>query len=177
MISTPSRTRVVAPRLQLLALAALLAGPAWADQDAVLGIWSGGDSLVEVTAGAESLSMKVLALRDAVYQPDEGLGEPGSPRLDDNNPDPALKERPLVGLELLSEYRWTGKRWEGKIYDPGTGNTYSSRMELDGNRLKMRGYIGMPMLGRTQFFEPVETCEPAVAEMVTVSQVDLEYCD
>ena len=50
-------------------------------------------------------------------------------------------------------------------------------MERDGARLKMRGYIGMPMLGRTQYFEPVEGCEPAVAEMVAVSEVEVEFCD
>jgi uncharacterized protein (DUF2147 family) len=171
------RRRVSRGRLQLAALAGLLAASAWSNETAVLGVWSGGDSLVEVSVSGESLSMKVLAIRDAVYLPDEGLGEPGSPRRDDNNPDPALKARLLVGMELLADYRWTGKRWEGKIYDPGSGNTYSSRMELDGDRLKMRGYIGMPMLGRTQYFEPVADCEPAVAEMVAVSKIDLEYCD
>jgi hypothetical protein len=35
----------------------------------------------------------------------------------------------------------------------------------------------MPMLGRTQYFEPVAGCEPIVAEMVAASKVDLEYCD
>ena len=155
----------------------VLTGNAWSNEAAVLGIWSSGDSLVEVTATGETLSMKVLAIRDAVYLPDEGLGEPGSPRKDDKNPDPALRDRLLVGMELLSEYRWTGKRWEGKIYDPGSGNTYSSRMERDGLRLKMRGYIGVPMLGRTQLFEPVADCAPTVAEMVAASEVQLAFCD
>jgi len=164
-------------RLQILMVSCLLAGAGWSNEAAVLGVWSGGDSLVEVTATGESLSMRVLAIRDAVYLPDESLGEPGSPRRDDNNPDPALKSRPLVGMELLSGYRWTGKRWEGKIYDPGSGNTYSSRMEPDGSRLKMRGYIGMPMLGRTQYFDRVENCEPSVAEMVAASEAELAYCD
>ena len=172
----PNR-RVSWPRLKLAAVASLIAASAWSNESDVLGVWSGGDSLLEVSASGDSLSMKVLAIRDAVYLPDEGLGEPGSPRRDDKNPDPALKDRLLVGMELLADYRWTGKRWEGKIYDPESGNTYSSRMELDGERLKMRGYIGMPMLGRTQYFEPVADCAPAVAEMVAVSKADLEYCD
>jgi uncharacterized protein (DUF2147 family) len=163
--------------LLLVCSTTLLAGDAWSNEIAVLGVWSGGDSLVEVTAAGETLSMRVLAIRDAVYLPDEELGEPGSPRKDDKNPDPALRGRLLVGMELLSEYRWTGKRWEGKIYDPGSGNTYSSRMERDGERLKMRGYIGVPMLGRTQLFEPVDDCAPTVAEMVTASEAELAFCD
>ena len=155
----------------------LLAGSVWADQAEVFGVWSGGDSLVEVSSDGENLSMKVLAIREAVYLPNETTGEPGTPRRDDNNPDPALTEQLIVGMELLSEYRWTGKRWEGKIYDPGTGKTYSSRMERDGEQLKMRGYIGAPMFGRNQFFEPVEDCDTSVAEMVAVSEVSVEFCD
>lgn len=164
-------------RLTMIAAAWLLAGTVWADQSDVFGMWSGGDSLVEVSSDGERLSMKVLAIREAVYRPDEGLGEPGSPRRDDNNPDPALKTQPIVGMELLADYRWTGKRWEGKIYDPGSGKIYSSRMELDGEQLKMRGYIGTPMFGRNQFFRPVAQCDASVAEMVAASEAAVEFCD
>ncbi len=158
-------------------MAGLLTSAAWSDESEVFGIWSGGDSLVEVRQEGERLSMKVLAIRDAVYGPDESPGEPGAPRRDDNNPEPALQARLLVGMELLSDYRWSGKRWEGKIYDPGSGNTYSSRMSLDGERLKMRGYIGVPMLGRTQHFVPVRACEPEVAAMAAASEIELALCD
>ena len=72
----------------------LFAGAAWSDEASVLGVWSGGDSLVEVTITGEGLSMKVLAIRDVVYLPDEGLGEPGSPRKDDNNPDALRPDGP-----------------------------------------------------------------------------------
>ncbi len=41
----------------------------------------------------------------------------------------------------------------------------------------MRGYIGVPMLGRTQYFEPVQGCEPAVAEMLAASATELALCD
>ena len=98
--------------LASLLLAGLPAG-AWSADDvraAVAGIWSGGDSLMEVTVRGETLSMKVIAIREAVYRPDEDIGEPGAPRRDDNNPDPASKDRLLVGLELLEDYRWTGRR-------------------------------------------------------------------
>ena len=75
-----------------------------------------------------------------------------------------------MGLELLKNYRHTGKRWEGKIYDPESGNTYSSRMEVDkSGNLKMRGYIGMPMLGRTAIFEPLSLCKPHMQEMLSKS--------
>lgn len=150
---------------------------AHADETDVFGLWSGGDSLLEVGMGDAGLSMRVLAIKDAVYGEDEGLGEPGAPRRDDNNPDPALRERPVVGMELLAEYRYTGKRWEGKIYDPASGNTYASRMERDGKRLKMRGYVGIPMFGRTQHFERVADCPAPLRAMVEESAADLALCD
>lgn len=161
-------------------LLTVLPTAAWSsdeDKTAVTGIWSGGDSLMEVAVEGERLSMKVIAIREAVYGPDEGIGEAGAPRRDDNNPDPVRQDRLLVGLELLEDYRWTGRRWEGKIYDPESGNTYSSRMERDGDRLKMRGYIGVPMLGRTRHFEPVKACDEPVAEMLSASSVNLAFCD
>jgi uncharacterized protein (DUF2147 family) len=41
---------------------------------------------------------------------------------------------------------WVG----GSIYDPATGNTYTCHLALDGDdRLRVRGYVGIPLLGRT----------------------------
>jgi uncharacterized protein (DUF2147 family) len=50
---------------------------------------------------------------------------------DARNPDPALRERPLVGLTLFSGFNKDGARWRGgRIFDPESGRTYSSRLEL-----------------------------------------------
>jgi hypothetical protein len=38
---------------------------------------------------------------------------------------------------------------QGKIYDPKNGKTYSCKMTLEGNELKVRGYVGFSLLGRT----------------------------
>jgi uncharacterized protein (DUF2147 family) len=157
----------------LLAAPGLLA----ASRDAVVGLWSGGDSILEIREIDSGLSAVLVAFNDARYRPEEGIGEPGVLRRDDNNPDPELRSRDLVGLELLSDYRFDGRRWQGRIYDPETGNTYSSRMELDGERLKMRGYIGVPMLGRSQFFEPIRNCSEPVQAMIEVSEAQVAFCD
>jgi uncharacterized protein (DUF2147 family) len=38
----------------------------------------------------------------------------------------------------------------GAIYDPVSGNTYACQLRLDGpHRLELRGYVGIPLLGRT----------------------------
>ncbi|MFT6809134.1 MAG: hypothetical protein ACJA01_002366 [Saprospiraceae bacterium] len=50
-----------------------------------------------------------------------------------------------------------GANWSGgKVLDPKNGKTYKCKIELDGNNeLKMRGYVGIPALGRTQVWERV----------------------
>ena len=76
------------------------------------------------------------------------------PEFDDNNPDPALRGRPLFGLEILHTFRPSGRNsWKGKVYDPTSGKTYKCRLTLvDANTLKIRGYIGIPLLGKTQIW-------------------------
>ena len=79
--------------------------------------------------------------------------ENGEPKLDKENPDPELKKRPILGLNLISGFKWDDDddEWDkGEIYDPETGNTYSSYMKLEGdNKLNIRGYLGVSWIGRT----------------------------
>jgi uncharacterized protein (DUF2147 family) len=70
----------------------------------------------------------------------------GQPQKDAYNPDPALKSRPVVGIQILrnmkpdGEGRWTG----GSIYNPGDGKTYDSRMMLDPTgTLKVKGCVSI----------------------------------
>lgn len=63
---------------------------------------------------------------------------------DVNNPDPALRERPLKGLRIIEGLRAVkqGKWRGGAFYDPRTGKTYSPKLTvLDENRLKISGCI------------------------------------
>jgi len=150
---------------------------AMSKEDSVVGLWAGDDSLLRISATGDGLSMVIVALKDPLYLPDETVGEPGAFRLDDNNPDAGLRTRPLLGLDLLSDYAFDGRRWQGRIYDPKSGNIYASRMEREGPRLKMRGYIGVPMLGRTQYFERVDSCSTRVLAMIEASRVVTSDCD
>ncbi|HET6184931.1 MAG TPA: DUF2147 domain-containing protein [Acetobacteraceae bacterium] len=72
---------------------------------------------------------------------------------DNHNPSAALRARPLCGLQIMSGFNPDGQaHWSGgSIYDPQSGKTYSANMTLrsDGT-LGVRGYIGTPLLGRTQ---------------------------
>ena len=85
-----------------------------------------------------------------------------NPSKDVNNPDLSLRDRPLSGIKFLWGFTYDAKknRWvDGKVYDPNNGKTYSAKMSLenDGYTLKMRGYIGVALFGRTAKFERVNS--------------------
>jgi len=85
--------------------------------------------------------------------------EDGHPKMDKNNPDPALRTRPDLNLELLKDFTFDGKSWEdGTIYDPKSGKTYSCKMTMtdNNNTLKIRGYIGISLFGRTEVWTRVK---------------------
>lgn len=79
--------------------------------------------------------------------------ENGKPKVDKDNPDKSLRSRPLLNLVIVKNLKSKGnnKYDGGTIYDPKSGNTYSSKVELSGpNTMKLRGYIGFSLIGRTE---------------------------
>jgi uncharacterized protein (DUF2147 family) len=65
----------------------------------------------------------------------------------------AQKDQPIIGMTILSGMKQEGTEYgDGQILDPANGKMYKSRMSLadNGKKLNVRGYIGIPMLGRTQ---------------------------
>ena len=64
-----------------------------------------------------------------------------------------LKGRPVVGLTILQGLRREGEVWAGgEVLDPNNGKVYKAQVRLAeaGERLQLRGYVGVPSLGRTQ---------------------------
>lgn len=159
-------------RQRWLFVALFVAGPALAGDtpQSVLGTWASETSVIEISEKDGRLHAEIVAIRDPVYREDEA-GAAGTPRLDDKNPDAALRGRPIVGIDLLSEYQLDDGRWRGRIYDPESGKTYSSQMQVKDGRLQMRGYIGTPMLGRTVVFEPVASCKSHIVAMMSAASL------
>lgn len=69
--------------------------------------------------------------------------EKGPPGKDTENPDPALKSRPTMGMPiLLGMEKKKANDWEGEIYNSDNGKTYSSTVSLKGpNTLHVQGCV------------------------------------
>ena len=139
-----------------LALAAATCA-AWA-QASPVGVWKTIDddgktekSLVRISESGGVLSGRIETLFDASKK------ESVCDKCSDER-----KDKRLVGLTILrnvskqadDEALWAG----GDILDPNNGKVYKVRLKTvdSGQKLELRGYIGMPMLGRTQTWVRVE---------------------
>lgn len=128
---------------------ACAAGP-----DDVLGVWvtEGAKGKVEISKCGEKYCGKLVFIKDAAYtKPADG--PVGTVKTDRRNPDPARRNRPLLGMQIMEGFAATGDGvWEkGTIYDPESGKTYRCKMTLESpDHLKVRGFIGISLLGRSQ---------------------------
>ena len=92
------------------------------------------DSIVEIAPCGGALCGRIAR----ILKPN-----PNGPPRDVNNPDPALRSRPIQGLPILTGFRDSGRNWEGTAYDPRAGKSYRSYLTLlrDGT-LEVKGCIG-----------------------------------
>ena len=130
----------------ILTLAMLVMPLAAAFAQDVIGKWKleDGTAIVEVYKQGDAYNGKIVWLQDP-NEPD------GSPVVDKNNPDKALRSRKLIGLNMLSNLKKNGGEYNGgSIYDPGNGKTYNCSMKVEGDVLHVRGSLDKKgLLGRT----------------------------
>jgi len=129
-------------RLVLISLAVLLMlpNPSYAQAEAlkcgplVYGDWvtDDGESIVTIDDCAQS---KICGTISFLSDPDT---------LDENNTNPALRSRKLIGVNLLSEFSaGRDNNYKGKIYNPVNGKTYKSKLKLNETAsLKVKGCVG-----------------------------------
>ena len=112
----------------------------------VVGKWKleDGTAIVEVYQQGDVYNGKIVWLQN----PTEA---DGSPAVDNNNPDPKLRTRQVLGLNMLSNLKkGNGEYSGGSIYDPGNGKTYNCSMKVEGDVLKVRGSLDKRgLIGRT----------------------------
>ena len=131
----------------MAAFGAHAADAAGASEDArsrqIIGNWltEKRDGIIQISRTSEGL-----------YQ-GQIVGGDDPQRTDAHNPDPALRQRTLLGQLILQDMQYDGAgRWSGgTIYDPDSGHTYRCRLELRGaDQLHVRGFLGVSLLGRSQ---------------------------
>lgn len=67
------------------------------------------------------------------------------------------KGRPIEGMQILWDMKPYKDYWSyGKIMDPKSANTYKCSIWLEGDKLKVRGYIGVSLIGRNQVWHKVK---------------------
>ena len=112
----------------------------------VVGKWKleDGTAIVEVYKQGDVFNGKIVWLQN----PTEA---DGTPAIDNLNPDPKLRKRQVLGLNMLNNLKKVGNEYTGgSIYDPGNGKTYNCSMKVEGDVLKVRGSLDKRgLIGRT----------------------------
>ena len=100
----------------------------------ILGKWltEAGDAKVEIYEANGKVNGKIVWL------------EKGPDTKDTHNTDEKMRSRKLMGVNILSGLTKKSEKWEGgRIYNPKNGKTYKCSIWLDGDKLKVRGYLSM----------------------------------
>ena len=159
-LDTYTTTDSAPRRLQLLAVlavkvfstAALLTTlPVWADEASPIGLWKNVDDVSGKPRALVRISESNGALLGRIEKVFPAPNEDPNPRCE--KCEGANKNAPVVGLTILSGLTKAGEEYVGgQILDPDNGKVYSSKVQLtdNGKKLSVRGYIGVPMLGRSQ---------------------------
>lgn len=125
------------------------------NSDSILGTW---------VVGSKSGHVQIYKQGSRYYGKIAWLKQPNSPKtgkplLDGQNPDPAKRNAPILGLVNLKDFTYSKKGvWEnGKVYDPESGKEYSCKITMkDDNTLEVRGFIGISLIGRTDVWHRVK---------------------
>jgi len=111
------------------------------------GVWltQAGDARVKVSKCGGGICGVIVGLKDPI---DPATGKP---QVDDKNPNPALKKRPMIGLPLFSGMQPVAAgKWSGQIYNADDGSSYASSVSVAApNTLKVEGCVGALCGGET----------------------------
>ena len=111
-----------------------------------------GDAIINVFEDHGEIFGKIIWLK-------EPNNKEGHPKVDDKNPNPALRRRKTLGLVIMKNFVYKkGLFWsDGTIYDPKSGKTYDANLELkEKDVLSLRGYVGISLIGRTSVWHRVK---------------------
>jgi uncharacterized protein (DUF2147 family) len=138
-----TRTLVIAITAALLAATSALAQGAGEPS----GVWltQAGDARVKISKCGGGICGVIVGLKEPI---DPATGKP---QVDDKNPNPTLKKRPMIGLPLFSGMQpVAANKWSGQIYNADDGGTYASSISVAGpDTLRVEGCVGALCGGET----------------------------
>lgn len=119
--------------------------------DSPVGLWR----TIDDRSGKEKSLVRIVEVNGELRGTIEKLfrepGEEPNPQCEKCTGD--KKNKPVIGMTILSGLRRDGQQFTGgEILDPANGKSYQCKLAVsdDGKKLNVRGFIGVPMLGRTQ---------------------------
>jgi uncharacterized protein (DUF2147 family) len=111
------------------------------------GVWltQAGDARVQVSRCGGGICGKIVWLRDPIDP------KTGQPQVDDKNQNPALQQRPIIGLSILIGMQPSGaNKWSGRIYNADDGQTYTAHVTVKSDStLEVEGCVGVFCGGET----------------------------
>jgi uncharacterized protein (DUF2147 family) len=143
------RMKKILPVALLLFVMLGISAIAKAQADPIEGIWLNEekDAKIQIYKGRDGLFYgKIIWLKEPT--------ENGAPKLDKKNPHEDKRKQQILGLIILRKFEKDGKTYDdGTIYDPTNGKTYDATINYKGNKLDLRGYVGISLFGRTTTWE------------------------
>ena len=119
-------------------IACLWVGTVEAQQATPAGVWltKGGRSHISIYPCGDNYCGSIVKLAEP-YNAD------GSPKVDENNPEASLRNRPLIGMRILLDMAPGAKagKWEGSIYNPEDGDVYDGSIVVKGADLEVEGCV------------------------------------
>lgn len=125
--------------------------PACAQEASPVGLWKNIDDVSGKPKALIRISEEKGELRGQIEKLFPAPGEDPNPKCTACSG--AKKDQPVIGMVFMSGLKKNGDEYtDGEILDPDNGKVYRSKMSLadGGKKLKVRGYVGVPMFGRSQ---------------------------
>lgn len=103
------------------------------------GVWKSDDGQTKINVA--NCNGKLCATVAWLHQPIDP--ETGKPKTDKLNPDPAKRNRPIIGLRVASGLAPVGEnKWTGTVYNADDGRTYKAHLTMnDGRTAKLEGCV------------------------------------
>ena len=136
-------------------IAGTYTGQVWAQNgDQLCGKWMSSENnlTVQVYKNGDHFRAKIIWFKDDPSEPMEEWR-------DKHNPDPKLRSRKLLGMDVLSDLRYDAddNSWEdGTVYDAKHGHNWDASAYIDKQGLlRVRGYWHFKLFGKTMVFKRV----------------------